>query len=319
MRKNILVLALFLCGGFYLAAQSRPNAFIYVSPVTGKGSKPQDNSFFYNQLVYELTDQKISMVKTHRDADYSLIGTVAPYLGGAGQFVFHLILQDNATNEITVEGELLYEVPDDTNELFSVLVTSLLYTIPGEPVRAYGWRDNWLYLGLAATWSPRVYLGTSTNLTTTPYIPLYPLPGLSAEFHFLNFMSFEAGVEMAGDTVKRKDNKSYNNLLLEVPLSVKFVFKPGSNLMLEPYLGANLTFPFFKGDWRTSYPLPLSGLLGFQTGVKAGPGAVFFDIRFAMDISSTSSVGLPISNKDYFQRVIIHLGVGYKYGLFQRK
>jgi len=131
MRKTILVLALLLCGAFSLAAQSRINASIYVAPVTGRGSRSDDNFFFYNQLLYELTDQKIVIANTQKDAEYSLIGTVAPYSGVVGQFAFHLALLNNMTGKITVEGELQYFIPYDTEKLFPVLVASLIYTIPG--------------------------------------------------------------------------------------------------------------------------------------------------------------------------------------------
>jgi hypothetical protein len=135
MRKTILVLALFFCGALSLAALSRINASIYIAPVTGRGSKPDDNSFFYNKLFYELTIEKVIIANTQKDAEYSLIGTVGPYWN-TGQFTFHLALQDNRTGAITVEGDLRYFTPEDTDHLFSVLVTSLIFTIPAVPVPA---------------------------------------------------------------------------------------------------------------------------------------------------------------------------------------
>jgi len=322
MRKNILVLALLFCGGFSLAAQSHPDVSIYVAPVTGRGGKSEENSLFYNQLIYELTDQKINMAKTQKGAEYSLIGRLSPYTGGAGQYVFHLELQNNKTREITVEGELLYETPDDTNQLFSVLVTSLLYTIPGdyiavdniptEPNKDSDWRNNWLYLGLAAKWTPGVNVGTVGRSNFLGF-----QGGISAEFHFLNFLSFETGLEGGLNGVKIKSTTTgketdYYDLLIEVPLLLKYVFKPGSNLMLEPYTGLYINFPLVK----TINPPLLSFILGFQCGVKAGPGAVFLGLGGTMDIGNTTVRN--VSNVSY-HRYNIHLGLGYKYGLFQRE
>jgi len=130
MRKTILVLALMFCGALSMAAPSRITASIYIAPVTGRGSRPDDNSWFYTQLEYELTNQRVAIANARRDADYSLIGTVGPYLP-TGKFSFHLELQNNKTGAITVEGDLLYVTPYDTEPLFSSLVTSLIYTIPG--------------------------------------------------------------------------------------------------------------------------------------------------------------------------------------------
>jgi hypothetical protein len=60
-----------------------------------------------------------------------------------------------------------------------------------------------------------------------------------------------------------------------------------------------------------------SWLAGIQYGVKAGPGALFIDARFAMDIGE-SAVEEPPGQYMAFQRYIIHLGLGYKYGISRR-
>jgi len=329
MRKNILVLALLLCGGFSLAAQSRPDASIYVTPVTGTGSRPEDNSAFYKQLVLELTGQGFNLAKTQKGADYSLIGSLTPYTGWEGQFVLHLELRDNKTGEMKVEGELLYEAPDDVKQQFPVLVTALLYTIPPETVPAAAipvepipaaaipvdtipvetgkndeWRNKWLYLGLAATWTPRFYIvGGNSKYYGDPH------GGFSAEFHFLNFLSFETGVELAADWPE----KIYDiDTMIEIPFLLKFVIKPNAYFMLEPYAGAYFNISLRK----TTVPSLFSWLAGFQYGVKVGPGAVFLDGRFAMDIGDTKVWAG--NNPIPYKRYLFHIGLGYKYGLFQR-
>jgi hypothetical protein len=311
MRKNIFILALLFCCGFSLAAQSHSGASIYVSPVTGNGSKPEDNSLFYRQLTSELTGQDFKMANTQNGADFSLIGTLAPY--GGGQYVFHLGLQDNKTAEVTVEGELLYGTADDINHLFPVLVSSLLYTIPeAAPVKNDEWRNKWLYFGAAAIWTPRFYLGGVNR-----YFLQSILGGFSVEFHFLNFMSFETGAELAVDRVNLSDTDFYQNPILEVPLLFKYVIMQGSLFMFEPYAGAQINIPFLDKPYTTRPPL-FSGVAGFQSGVKAGPGAVFFDMRLAIDfgklILKSSVPDLPA-----YQRLIFHFGLGYKYGILQRK
>jgi hypothetical protein len=339
----MLVLALLFCGALSLAAQSRSNASVYVAPVTGRGGKPDDNSLFYNQLLYELTDQKVSLANAQRDAEYSLYGSVAPS-GGAGQFVFHLALINNKTGAITVEGELLYGTPEDTDQLFSVLVTSLLYTIPAEtvqpapvtaatvpadntppeigkeePAKTADWRDKWLYLGLAAKWSPRYYVGKDITKDGTIYLGIPPLGGISAELHFLNFMSFEVGAGVAGDKLKADPGKvAYSNLNIEIPLLLKFCLKPGANFMFEPYAGACLSFPI-SSKVKNTIPDMFSGLAGFQYGVKAGPGAVFIDLNGAIDISGSTVKSATGTKVKPYRRVIVRLGLGYKFGLFQRE
>jgi len=324
MRKYILVLALLLWGGFTLTAQSSTEASIFVTPVTGNGSKSDDNTFFYKQLVLEISGQDFVLAKTQRSANFSLVGSLARYTLGEGQFALLLELRDNKTGELMVEGGLLYGSPEDAREQLSSLVSSLLYTIPPDTVpeepeekieKNDEWRNKWVYLGLAATWKPRMYVSTETKLL---YLG-YPWPALSVEFHFLNFLSFETGLEMAGDYFTIKNKNLYTNVVIEIPAMLKFVIKPGSSLMLEPYLGAYFNYPLYDIPGST-VPPKFMGLAGLQYGVKAFSGVLCFDARFAMDFPFKSSVIARTGDKvpDY-QRNVLRLGLGYKYGLFQRQ
>jgi len=305
-------MVLLFCGGLSLSAQSRTSASIYVSPVTGTGSKPEDNTLFYNQLVIELTDQNYVMVMAQDGADFSLVGTLVQT--DEGEFSFHLELQDNKIGETTVEGELLYETVDDINSQFPVLVSTLLYTIPDDPIPKAGtgindeWRNKWLYVGASAIWSPRIYTGTetSTNLLSIG-------GGISAEFHVLNFLSLEAGLEFAQDMVKINDKDEMCSLL-EIPLLIKGVFKPGKWFMLEPYAGVQLNIPF-----ESTTKAPATFLAGLQYGVKAGPGTFFVNARFGMDIGDFNVEATSDHDGFSFKRTTIHVGVGYKFGLINRK
>ena len=322
MQKNITLLVLVLWAGFSLAAQSFRDPYIYVLPVTGTGSRPGDNSFFYRELVFELITQNINLARTQNAADFTLIGTLAPYMD-EGLFVFHLDLQDNRTGRITVNGGLTYGTLDEIYDLLPVLVSTMRNRIPGstssqagrQTVRQAGaqeeWRDKRLYFGVSAFWTPRIYIGddTSTHLVNFG-------GGLSAELHFLNFLALGAGGEVSGDWVRVSRNAAadnYQNMMLEVPLSLRGVIKPGGYFMIEPYAGAQLNIPFSK---NTKPPL-VSFMGGLQYGVKAGSGAVFIDARFAMDRGKSTIAASPGGNASTYQRYIVHLGLGYKFGVFQ--
>jgi hypothetical protein len=334
MRKNILILALLLCGGLSLAAQTRPDVTIYVTPVIGNGSSTDDNTFFYRQVVQEISAQDFYLAKTQRDSDFSMIGRLDRYTLNEGQYAFRLELRDNKTGEMRVEGGLLYETPEDARLQIPFLVASLLYTIPPDPVpeepepepepeieRTDGWRNNWIYLGLAATYKPRIYV-IGNNEAQTPYLG-YPWPALWAEFHVANFFSFEIGAELAGDYFEYKKSgaqkAAYNNVIIEVPVLLKFVIKPGSSLMLEPYLGGFVNLPLYATTGRTK-PALVSGLVGFQCGFKAGPGVLFFDLRGAMDMDFINKSTVYSSEKvpPTYQRYVLRVGLGYKFGLIQR-
>jgi len=318
MRKNILVLALLFCGGFFLAAQSHSDASIYVRPVSGKGGKPEDNALFYKQLIMEISSLDFNLAKTQRNSDFTLIGNLAPYAGYEGQFALRLELRNNKTGEMKVEGELLYGTADDAMQEFSVLVTTLLYTIPVDAVSEKAvknddWRNDWLYLGLAATWTPRIYKGSTDSGSFYGGDPHF---AFSVECHFLDFMSLETGFELAADSLL-SGNARYSNTMIEIPFMLKFVVKPGSYFILAPYAGAYFNIPVFDTTYTTHPPM-FSWLVGFQSGVKAGPGVLFFDARFAMDIGKSTAKAPPNAVVPGYQRYIGHIGLGYKFGIFQR-
>jgi len=302
-----------LCPAFSLSAQSN-NASVYVMPVTGIGSKPGDNEFFYNRLSSEVTYQNFNLTKTLKDAEFCLIGTLFPYSDDADkpslkQFIFHLMLLDNKTNENRAEGELVYEAPEDINNLFPVLVHTLLYTIPENKGRD-NWRNKILYAGGSFFWTPRVYTAetSSTNFANFG-------GGIFAEYHFLDFLSVGTGFELTTDLIKvnTRSRDSYLNVLLEIPVLVKYVFKPGDYFILEPYTGFHFNIPFIK----TTTPSPASWLIGLHYGVKAGPGVVFIDPRFSIDLGKSEIHSSGASGLS-FQRYIIHFGIGYKLGFFTR-
>jgi len=311
MRKNILAMVLLFCGGLSLSAQSRTGTSVYVLPVTGIGSNVEDNSIFYEQLVSELVNHNFIPAKTQKGADFSFVGTLAPTDGK--EFSFRLELLDNKTGKTTVEGELLYETPEDINTQFPVLVSSLLYTIPENTGINDEWRNKWLYVGASFIWSPRIYKGTDSQTNLLSFGG-----GISAELHVSNFMSMEAGLEFAQDMYKKPNTKDeYTNYnLLEIPLLLKFVFKPGTWFMIEPYAGVQFNIPF---DSNTYKPSGISLLGGLQYGVKAGPGAFFVDARFGIDLSDSTIQATSNSKELSFKRTTIHLGVGYKIGGIQRK
>jgi len=312
MRKYILVLALLLCGGFSLAAQSRPpEAAIFIKPVTGNGIKSDDNAFFYKQLIQEIISQDFNLANTQKGANFTLIGSLARYALSESQYVFHLELRDNKTGELKVDGDLLYETTEDAKQNLPFLITSLLFTIPADIVAEDiidDWRDKSLYLGLGVKFTPGFYSGASQA-----GFPAGIQGGLSAEFHFSNFMSLETGVEVQFDgakvTMSNKQVKSFYGLIIGVPVLFKLCLKPGENSMIEPYAG-----PYFNVlQIGNLVPYFLSLDFGLQYSIKAGPGALFLDAGATVDMGKFST------QKISYSRINVNVGLGYKIGLMQRE
>jgi len=308
--KKYFVLILLLCAVFSLYAQSN-TAAVFVPPVTGTGSKPGDNEYFYKQLIFEVTYQKFILAKAKKDAEFSLVGTLSEHPDNPREYVLHLAIVDNKTNKSRSDGELVYESPEDIKDLFPSLVYTLLYTIPSGSGKD-NWRNQWMYAGVSAFWTPRIYASESLSANLVNFGG-----GAFTEYHVLNFLAIGAGFELASDLTKvySKDDENYSNILLEIPVYVKFVYKPGDYFLLELYGGVHLNIPFEK----TTVPPAVSWLAGFQYGVKAGPGVIFIDPRFSMDIGE-SFMDRDSAFKDLsFQRYILHLGVGYKMGFFTKR
>ena len=308
--KKYIVLPLLLCASFSLYAQSN-TAAVYVPPVTGTGSKPGDNEYFHKQLLSEVTYQKFNLAKAKKDAEFSLVGTLHEHPDNMRQYVLHLAIVDNKTDKSRSDGELVYEVPEDIKDLFPSLVYTLLYTIP-EGSGKDNWRNQWMYAGISAFWTPRIYTSESASAHLANFGG-----GFFSEYHLLNFLSVGAGFELASDMTKvyAKIGEDYSNVLLEIPVLVKFVYKPGDHFLLEAYGGIHLNIPFN----RATDPPVVSWLVGFQYGVKAGPGVLFVDPRFSMDIGETLMDRDSAFRDVSFQRYIIHIGVGYKLGFFTRR
>jgi len=312
--KRFIVLLILLCSSFPLCAQVK-YAAIYVPPVSGSGGKPENNDLFYKQLVAEVTYQHFKVAKTLNDADYTLAVTLSAHSGNKAsdvtQYNLHIELKDNKTGKKLAEGDLEYGIAEEIKDLFPSLVYTILNTIPEEAGK-YNWRNKWLYAGAGAIWTPRIYASESVSTHLASFGG-----GVFAEFHFLNFLSVEAGVEFASDMIKilAKAEENYPNYLLEIPVLLKYVIKLGDYFILEPYAGAQFNIPLDK----TTKPPLFSLLAGFQYGVKAGPGIFYIDPRFSMDIGESVMETVPSFKDLSFQRYIIHLGIGYKYGFFTKR
>ena len=317
-----------------LFAQSRSHQRIsvFVPPVTGTGIGPEDNEFFLTQLNAELLGWDYNVTGSRSQADYVMNGKIAPnddpeLFALLNNYSFRLELYDNKAGASMVEFGMMY----DSLYGLEILITALLYTllnvIPEPPevpevVRfteddagQNAWRNKWLYLGGSAFWTPRVYVGNERAIHVAS-----PGAGISGELQFLNFLSFETGVELASDIVAvssfPKDH--YQNLMLEIPVLLKLVFKPKrslSHFLIEPYGGIYWNIQLLN---KTRPPL-FSWLAGLQYGVKVGQGVVFVDPRFAMDIGKSSIMEDSPVNAPLYQRYIIHIGVGYKHGFLQKK
>jgi hypothetical protein len=65
---------------------------------------------------------------------------------------------------------------------------------------------------------------------------------------------------------------------------------------------------------------PLGLAAGLKAGIHLGPGDLFLNVRYSGDLGILNIPGeLPEDPGIAFQRSSLHFGVGYEFGLFDRK
>jgi len=325
MKKfTITVLLLFTTFSLYAQTLNAPVVFpqarkssasVYVLPVIGTGSKPEDNMLFYNKIVSELKEQNFIQAKSLPESEFYYIGALSssPDVSESGgkQYVFRLTLLDSLTNTVQSEGDVVYEDTENISNSFSTLVYTLLLTIP-ESAGKNNWRNKWVFASASVFWTPRAYAADSASMHIVNFGG-----GIYGEMQFMDFLAAGLGFEFTTDMLKvsANDEEIPVNFLLEIPVVIKHVIKPGEYFMLEPYAGIQLNIPFTTD---TKPPI-ISGLLGFEYGVKLGPGVFYVDPRFSIDLGKSVMDPESTNRGIEFQRYIIHIGAGYKLGFFTRR
>ena len=178
------------------------------------------------------------------------------------------------------------------------------------------WRTREWYFSASLYWSPRVYAAaesTSTYYTNFGF-------GLYIDYHFIDiapekkgffkYFGIGTGLEITPEWVAASDmpDDHYRDLVLEFPIVLQAVFRPGSHFMFIPYAGINFNWAIYMA---TKPPL-LSWKAGLQYGVKAGPGMIVINPWFSMDIGNSS---LYDNENVQYKRYMMHIGLGYKIGL----
>jgi hypothetical protein len=223
------------------------------------------------------------------------------------KYYFKLEMTDNRTGEVISGQNFIFAaVGDSVDKSISVIVYNLLSDIPDVPSKRGDSRDRWMYFETSLLWLPRIYYGgyESVNLLNFGV-------KLGMELHFVSFMSVGAGVQITQEQIVTSA-KTYNDLTLETPVSLKFVFNPGDKCALEPYGGAAWNYSL----GNTVQPSMFSWFAGIQLGIKDKneTGMFVIDPRFSMDFYDSA---LPAENIKY-QRYCIQLGLGYKFGVLQK-
>ena len=298
----------------FLPAQSFVRVSIHVNPVTGEGGGLWDNQFFFSMLEMGVQAHNFLLADGPGEADYSLSGSLSPF--DSYSYILRLEMFDNINDRALVEQSLVYRDLEEAHALFASLLYSIfpnvpvereLYQVDGALAEGDGWRNRLLYLGGQLNWAPRVYADTSFST----HFASFGL-GFSAELHFSRHLAFGAGAGVVNEWVEVTYMETGENrdVVLELPVSLRLVFRPGDNFMLQPYVGAQFNISLFG----VTTPSMISWLGGFQCGARAGPGVFMVDARVMADRYRSRLNRAP----QHYDRYLLNVGVGYKFGFWRR-
>jgi hypothetical protein len=340
MRKYLLCVLLFFTGFTAVFSQSN-NASFFIIPVTGMGASPEDNGFFYRQILFETELQRYTIVSNRQTASYILQGTLYPDDTVSEDFslndkitreyLFNLALVNNSTNEVIAEQELIYQSTHDVSPFIPIIIYNLLSSIPvtqntqntqeaqytqetqqdtqnAQETQETDRRYNRLYIGADIIWTPKYYPSFKPAFNALNFGF-----GISMEWQFLRFLSIGTGAVLIADlynTERSSTGKAYYpDLGLEIPLTLRFTIKPGENTWIVPFAGAHYNLTIIEAKTAKPYKPdlnPISWMAGLQFGIGTDTGILTFTPSFSMDFT------------DKYQRMLLYLGIGYKFGFLKR-
>jgi hypothetical protein len=315
--------ALFLLVAVSLPAQDRNRMTVYV-PMPSGGTQSQ-RSYFQENFKMELIGANYPSVETKAQSVYTLLLDIQdnPDFNirlavddNNARYLLYIKLERSVDNSEVVNFSFPFsdiEAMADWNLylLYQAMANAYMPPEPGSeplpddaPLRKWEierWRNQWLYLSLAAGTDLGFYLRLEDDrIQTGSFMPAM-LVGL--EYHFLDFLSVEL------DPIKpRFIEKTAISMAIAATVKVVLNF---STVMLEPYGGVE--YALSLGD--VTIP-PLWVTAGFQLGVRGAPQSAW-----TMDFGITRNLNSMFSaeNGVNYDMLRFHLLAGFKFGFIDRK
>jgi hypothetical protein len=192
--------------------------------------------------------------------------------------------------------------------------------------------EKWLYLGLRGGSSLRFYNREEAD----PFLESQALhfynvnAAFSVAIHLFRYLDLQVEANYSTDeapftyTIEDSDDLNtapFISQYMTFPLLVKSTYREGS-FMAGAFGGLYYLLPlgqmkndFLDGEFDYKADIPLGYTLGINFGIKAGPGNIFIDLRWAADIGKlVKENGDPL-----YQRSMVSLNIGYEFGLISKK
>ncbi|MDR2746373.1 MAG: hypothetical protein LBB77_02905 [Treponema sp.] len=198
--------------------------------------------------------------------------------------------------------------------------------------------NKWLYAGVRLGPSLRVYTPSGDTLYTGGDTRSLSLDtALQANLRVLPFLSIQGEVIFTWDNasywnytrisgVTDRYTQDYTSFSLQFPLFVRLDLYPGK-FRVSPFLGLYFLAPLGKlktnnslnnrqesWTYRVSPPLGLLG--GLNVGRKLGPGMIFTDLRYGIDLGEPD---VHSGDLKTYQRSMVSLTIGYELGFIDKQ
>jgi hypothetical protein len=334
------ILALLCCVS--LCAQQRADVVIAILPVTGTGGAPGDNVFFEEMTAMEVMARGFALAEDGGQSDYAFAGSLGELYPGAKEFFFHLAMTDSADGRTVVEQEIVYKEREDVYEQFPLLVFTMLGNIPmtklvgGEMAAPEKPPEYWLYVGARMGSSLRFY----TRKENDPFVEdevfhWYNIhAAIHASYNFWRFLSIQGEAIISSEYAPYRVIDMSPTLVslraapftagsLMFPLTLKATLRKEPLLAVSAFAGLYVSAPLgdmlndkMGGAFGYSYMPPFGYTAGVNAGIKAGPGYVFLDLRWAQDMGDTIKTG---TDEHLYSRSMVVLAVGFEKGFFLKK
>jgi hypothetical protein len=314
--------------------------------IEGSAENPDHLEFFTNHFRIEAAIKGYIVTESRANAENTFRFEVLPHIilyddgieevasTNDDQYILRIGIIRNSDGEQLVSFDFPFTDLDAMNEHTQSLFAKAIVSIPlPAEIIIDTWRNKWLYVRASLEFPVTFYIlkpiglehgavygGSGTSYRTVPIdnkVMALPAATLGVEVQFLNFMSvepkFQVGMENLGDSL-------YFNFAvgLEIKVPRKFI----RHVMLEPYVAAS--YPLLISPNFVKFPMFGVGA-GVQLGIQVGrSGVLFLDVNYMYFIGDAVIKNFtggytPNPTEIHYQRSVIGIGIGYKFGFIDRR
>jgi len=358
MKMRCIFLVLLIATAASVAAQSRDAVRIYIPPVVAVDYVQADyfQKNFAMELTgagYTVTEDVMQAdysmrLRVRANMAVSADGTPGPVPPGENQYTLQITVMRNSDNaqivafsfgfseleemyhhNLTLVYQAMANVPLSRSDGDKTLVR---FMVGKDEERKDWWQNKWLYFRLSidfpiiydrirpdGLYDGSIFEGDSIEdpgQHSKVAREITAMPGATAglEFQFLNWMSLEANFQ-----VRLWDAVGFV-FIPGIGLQLKFPIKPSNHFMLEPYGAAVISLN--NDDRYIAFPRYSVGG-GLQFGIRGGKaGVLFFDANYMYSLSEVvtynSSDLFPHPEELHWNRFVIGLGLGFRFGIINR-